>query len=179
MSRDYKNRATKKDSANIAIWKLGLALFLVALFAYFLFFLSRIPPEEGITKYTVTSKPKIIKKITKEKPIYSFYTILPNAEVIVPEFEMNTRSREKRIGKDNKTKKYVIQISSFRESEKADSLKAKLAMLGFISTIQRIQIGETIWNRVTMGAFTDSSSALEMFNNLKQKNIDSRIIESQ
>ncbi|MGR9052062.1 MAG: SPOR domain-containing protein, partial [Gammaproteobacteria bacterium] len=130
MARDYKNRgrqATRSRQAqaqSVAGWKWVLALVLVGLFIGFLFSLKQSGPETPAQKTVsknlqppkASDKPKPKKaektKTEPEEPRFDFYTILPEKEVVVPDYEIKTRAREERVGKA-KTAKYVLQAGSF------------------------------------------------------------------
>lgn len=103
-----------------------------------------------------------------EEPRYDFYTILPQAEVVVPDYEIKTRVREELVGK-TKAAKYIMQAGSFREAAEADRHKAKLALLGIESRIEKAKVGNVIWHRVKIGPY-DNPSSVSTIKELLQKN---------
>ena len=92
-----------------------------------------------------------------EEPRYDFYTILPQAETVIPDYEIQSRVREELVGK-TKTTKYVMQAGSFREESEAERHKAKLALLGIESWIEKAKVGNVIWHRVKIGPYENPSS---------------------
>jgi len=54
---------------------------------------------------------------------------LPEKEVVVPEYEIKTRTREERVGKAKETH-YMMQAGSFKTFKEADHLRAKLCFYG-------------------------------------------------
>jgi cell division protein FtsN len=138
MARDYKYRAAqnrkKSKQTSVVWWKWVLIVVLISLFVYFLVFLSNSTPEDKSGKKTKSitfskqskkSKPAPKHQNKKpEEPRFDFYTILPETEIIVPDYEINTRSREEKFGKA-KTSKYIIQAGSFRDFSEADKLRAR------------------------------------------------------
>ena len=191
MARDYKHRANprkkKRSSAKhgVAWWKWLAVIILLALFVFFLNFISNVTPKK-IEKQQDRSIPvaKIQKKVKKPKhqdtvpkePEFNFYTILTEEEVVVPEYEINTRSREEKIGKLKETK-YIMQVGSFRNFKEADKLKAHLAFLGIESRIEKAAVGDAIWNRVRMGPFKSPSNVAKIKKQLKENGITAKVTE--
>lgn len=193
MARDYKDRANKRKrpakqtQATVAWWKWGLVICLIALFIGFLVFLQNSVPKEKsgqqtkkhstiqkIAKKAKTSSKK--KKIEPEEPRFDFYTILPETEIVVPDYEINTRSREEQFGK-RKTSKYLMQAGSFRQFSEADKLRARLALMGIESRVEKAKVGSVTWNRVKIGPYSNSSSISVIKKRLKQNGIDIIVTE--
>lgn len=103
-----------------------------------------------------------------EEPRYDFYTILPQAETVVPDYEIKSRVREEMVGK-TKAAKYVMQAGSFREAAEAERHKAKLALLGIESRVEKAKVGNVIWHRVKVGPY-DNPSSVSTIKELLQKN---------
>lgn len=185
MARDYKNRTRRNKKptgfSGVAGWKWGLVVVLIALFIIFLIFLRNLASE---TKPNVvpskTPKQNIsIAKAPKKKPEspeFSFYTILPEKEVNVPDHEMYARVREENTGKGKKST-YRIQVGSFQLYAEADKLKARLALLGIESRIEKAIIVNVVWNRVRLGPYNSPSSAATVKKTLKEKGIDAKVTE--
>jgi len=103
-----------------------------------------------------------------EEPRYDFYTILPQAETVIPDYEIQSRVREELVGKTKETK-YVMQAGSFREESEAERHKAKLALLGIESWIEKAKVGSVIWHRVKIGPY-DNPSSVSTIKTLLQSN---------
>jgi len=103
-----------------------------------------------------------------EEPRYDFYTILPQAETVIPDYEIQSRVREELVGKTKETK-YVMQAGSFREESEAERHKAKLALLGIESWIEKAKVGNVIWHRIKIGPY-DNPSSVSTIKNLLQDN---------
>jgi len=190
MGRDYKYRATqnrkKPQKTSVAWWKWSLIVVLISLFVIFLVFLRNSSPDTKSGKKTnsisVSKQTKTVKHPPKrqnkkpEEPHYDFYTILPETEIIVPDYEINTRSREEQLGKA-KTSKYVLQAGSFRDFSEADKLRAQLALMGIESRIEKAKIGNATWNRVKIGPYTRSSSVSVIKKRLRSRGIDVIVTE--
>lgn len=192
MARDYKHRgrasSRKSQPQPVAGWKWGAIVTLIALFAAFLVFLQVSAPERP-DKASVIKKPEPAKPVSKPKqqkpaeqkaepegPRFDFYTILPEKEVVVPDYEIKTRVREERVGKA-KPAKYILQAGSFRNFKEADSLRAKLALMGIESRVEKAKVGNVIWNRVKMGPYSQMSSVTTIKSRLKQNGIDVMVTE--
>ena len=188
MPRDYKHRANsnrKKPQQNqIAWWKWVLIAALILLFVFFLVFLRNSTPEIEQKQKTVSTvkKAKPAKPAPKRQnkkpsePRFDFYTILPETEIVVPEYEINTRKREEKIGKA-KTTKYLMQAGSFRNFSEADKLRARLALMGIESRVEKAKIGSVVWNRVKIGPYSRSSSVSVIRKRLRKNGIDVIVTE--
>lgn len=124
------------------------------------------PPPVAEQKPAEPSKPDQPKE--PEEPRYDFYTILPQAETVVPDYEIKSRVREELVGK-TKTAKYIMQAGSFREADEAERHKAKLALLGIQSRIESAKVGNVIWHRIKIGPY-DTPSSVATIKDLLQKN---------
>lgn len=189
MARDYKDRAQTKKSTTktigVAWWKWMLVIVLIALFIFFLRYLQNNAPQSNNSskvekKVSIDKKTKSLKDQAKkaEEPRYDFYTILEQAEVVVPDYEIKTRVREERVGKAKATR-YMIQAGSFREFSEADKLRARLALMGMESRVEKAKVGDVIWNRVKMGPFTRSTSVSNIKERLRLQGIDVIVTEQQ
>ncbi len=91
-----------------------------------------------------------------KRPRFEFYTMLPEAEVVVLEHELTgaPAATSQQAQDDDVT--YVLQAGSFRDFAQADRLKAELTLIGMPAQIQTVSIeGGTKWHRVRVGPFTN------------------------
>jgi cell division protein FtsN len=117
---------------------------------------------------TTTAQSEPTPPAEPEEPRYDFYTILPQAETVIPDYEIKSRVREELVGK-TKVAKYVMQAGSFREASEAERHKAKLALLGIESRVEKAKVGNVIWHRVKIGPY-DNPSSVATIKELLQKN---------
>ena len=188
MARDYKDRANqrkrpaKQTQATVAWWKWGLVICLIALFIGFLVFLQSSAPEEESAQQTktISTSKKTVKKAKTtpkqknkkpEEPRFDFYTILPETEIVVPDYEINTRSREEKFGKA-KASKYLLQAGSFRDFSEADKLRARLALMGIESRVEKAKVGSVIWNRVKIGPYNTMKTTDNIITQLHKNKLD-------
>ncbi len=201
MAKDYKHRAQNKHSASyrqksdsLSLWRWMLITALIISFVVFLVYLrgtgSKQPPQPGAGQVTPqptvptkaetakTEEPKPEKKPEPGPvlPQFDFYTILPEKEVIVPDYEISTRTREERVGQA-KTASYILQAGSFKDFKDADSLRAKLALMGIESKVEKATVGNAVWNRVKMGPYTQMTSVSTIRSRLRENGIDVIVME--
>lgn len=203
MARDYKHRAQtshrrRQQEPAVPLWRWLAALLLVAGFVAFLVKLeqsdsnNRIAPSEppvaelkkqpkserGPEPETKSEQPAPpLEKSQPEEPRYDFYTLLPQAEVVVPDYEIKTRVREELVGKVKQTQ-YVMQAGSFREAAEADKHKAKLALLGIEAKIEKAKVGSVIWYRIKIGPYDNPSSVAKIKELLQKNGIGVMVTES-
>lgn len=199
MTRDYKPRANKRRaqgkvvaarrlqfdrnsrSSSIGLWKWMLITGFIISFVVFVVYLSTgskpAPGKAGDEKAEVTKEePKPEVKQEPKPPQFDFYTILPEKEVVVPEYEIETRTREEQVGKAKNTQ-YIMQAGSFMTFKEADQLRARLASMGIESKVQKAKVGNVNWYRVKLGPFTQTASVNAIRSRLRQNGIDVVITE--
>lgn len=205
MARDYKHRAQSQDtnsrrrnsqeSSGIGLFKWMLITALIIGFAVFLVYLkspgfqktapsliaqgqeTATPTKSGKTEATnKTSAGKVKKDQKPQPPQFDFYTILPKKEMIVPDHEIKTRTREERVGK-NKIASYVIQAGSSQNPKDADQLRAKLALMGIESKIQKAKVESVIWYRVKIGPYSQMGSVNSIMSRLQKNGMKPVITE--
>jgi cell division protein FtsN len=115
-------------------------------------------------------------KTEPEIPQFDFYTILPEKEVVVPDHEIDTRSREERVGQAKPTQ-YILQAGSYKDFREADRLRAKLALMGIESRIEKAKVGSVTWYRIKMGPYTRMNSVSTIRSRLRDNGIDAIVTE--
>ena len=122
---------------------------------------------------TEAAKPK--------KPRYDFFTVLPEMEVVVPEQELSRKAD--RTGPTPDTKpasnqdSYILQVGSFRSASDAEQMKARLALLGSIASVQTVTVNDQTWHRVRIGPFQGARKADEMRRMLSDNRIDTLVMK--
>jgi cell division septation protein DedD len=202
MTRDYKPRHNKgkfagqqrhhhAERSKVSLWRWMLITIVIISFVVFLVYL-RSSYKTGIpaadldvaSNKTLTQNAVPLKEEKKpevkqgpQPPQFDFYTILPEKEVVVPEYEIKTRTREEHVGKA-KEAHYILQVGSFKTMKEAEILKTKLASMGMESTIEKQKIGIISWYRVKMGPYTQMPSINTIRGRLRQNGIDVIITET-
>ncbi len=205
MTRDYKPRIHQERrvlgraaearrqlfdrNKRTGLWKGMLITALIIASVVFLVYLSTGSKQIPQTSQTIEGKAGVEKtatlkeekkpeiKLEPKPPQFDFYTILPEKEVVVPEYELKTRAREEQVGKA-KNAHYIMQAGSFKTFNQAEQLRARLALMGIESRVQKAKVGSANWYRVKMGPFTRTASVNSIRSRLRQNGIDVIITET-
>ena len=120
------------------------------------------------------NKKGAIKLPPKEKPRFTFYDILPGQEVVVP--SSVAAAAGKPVPGDDGV--YVIQVAAYRTQEDADAQKAKLALIGMESRIEKITIdGKDTYFRVRVGPEKSLAKAHTLMARLEQNGVQAVLIK--
>lgn len=113
-----------------------------------------------------------------EKPKFDFYRILPGAEEPVTEKEIRERLRAKGGQQEAAKDVYFIQAGSFQNPADADNQKARLAILGFESSVEPANLPDKgTWYRVRMGPYAKLEDINKVRQALAQNGIDASLIK--
>jgi cell division protein FtsN len=94
---------------------------------------------------------------------YDFYDALPKFEVVVPEKDKDVRPDIKPIP-ETRRGTYVLQAGSYKNFSDADRVRAKLALQGIESNVQKVSVDNDTWHRIRIGPI----SKLDELNRLRQ-----------
>jgi cell division protein FtsN len=115
---------------------------------------------------------------TTEKPKFDFYRILPSQEEPVTEKEIRERARAKGGQQEASKDVYFIQAGSFQNPAEADNQKARLAILGFESSVEPANLPDKgTWYRVRMGPYAKIEEINKVRQALAQNGIDASLIK--
>lgn len=107
----------------------------------------------------------------EEEPRFSFYSMLPNFEVVIPEEEPDV-SRDVEIEAVQRAGVYILQAGSFGDVRDADRRRAQLALLGVESRVQRVMIDDRTYHRVRIGPMNDLDQLNRVRSQLRAAEID-------
>jgi len=102
----------------------------------------------------------------KPKKSFDFYQVLPEMEVVIPDAELTAKARAEQQARNAPAAttppptagvRYVLQAGSYPDASSAEEAKAKLALLGFVATVQPVTINGRTWNRVRLGPYPSAS----------------------
>lgn len=117
-----------------------------------------------------------------KKPRYDFFTVLPEMEVVVPEQELSRKADKAEPLNDTLTNNgqdsYILQAGSFRSASDAEKMKAQLALLGSIATVQKVTVNGQTWHRVRIGPFLGAREADKMRRMLSDNQIDTLVMKA-
>ena len=115
-----------------------------------------------------------------EKPKFDFYKILPGTEEPVTERELRERLRAARTPGQQEVSKdvYFIQAGSFQNPADADNQKARLAILGFDSSVEPANLPDKgTWYRVRLGPYKKVEEINKVRQQLAQNGIDASLVK--
>ncbi len=112
------------------------------------------------------------------EPRFDFYEILPQFEVVVPEVD-NGREPGRALAtcRSRSRAAYVLQAGSFSALGDADRLKAKIALLGVESQIQRVTIDDDVFHRVRIGPISDFDRLNRIRRQLRDAQVDTLLMK--
>jgi cell division protein FtsN len=113
-----------------------------------------------------------------EKPKFDFYKILPGQEEPVSEKEFRERSRTARSQQETPKDVYFIQAGSFQNPAEADNQKARLAILGYESTVEPANLPDKgTWYRVRLGPYSKVEEINKVRQALAQNGIEASLVK--
>ena len=194
MSRDYKNinkharKAEKKSGTLVShvftfVTGLSIGAFIVA-------FVLMQPDLQWLTaktdsggKLSAKDKQDVAKQDKKAKdtskltlPKFEFYDILRNRKLNIS--ERIASEQEEKSSETDENNVYLLQVGSFKEYKTADTLKARLALIGITSYITTIVLnGQDSRYRVRVGPFDDSEKLRKTSQLLKENDFQYMMIK--
>ena len=143
----------------------------------------KAPPIAGLPQGGAA--PGVPASATAEKPKFDFYRILPGSEEPVSDKELRERERQQRAAaksgaSQQETSKDVhfIQAGSFQNPADADNQKARLAILGFESSVEPANLPDKgTWYRVRLGPYNKLDEINRIRQALAQANIDASLVK--
>ncbi|WP_456414177.1 SPOR domain-containing protein [Thiolapillus sp.] len=185
--RDYKSRASRsKGKKPVPVWIWLLTGFVLGALTVGLVCLEYapapardnwigarppVPAEVSRRQEQVSPEPARIKP-----PRFDFYNLLPDQEVLVPDEEIERQVRQTPPAPPRQEpqqrpqepsppaatatsgKRYMVQVSSFRNSREAQALKAKLGLLGLRARVNKANIKGSTWYRVQLGPYGSAAA---------------------
>ena len=169
-------------------WLWMIAGLMVGLFVAFLVYLNQhnMPAAKGKGSATAQAKATAKANTTparageKKGMDYDFYSMLPKFELVVPEEEPSPQAPKAPPKPVATPGSYVLQVGSFRQGKDADTLKARLALLGIISTVQTVTIDkQQTWHRVRIGPIADLGRLNQVRSLLRENSIDFMLLRQE
>jgi cell division protein FtsN len=111
---------------------------------------------------------------------YAFYDMLPKFEVVVPEKDKNVRPDIKLVA-ETRPGTYMLQVGSYKNFSDADRSRAKLALLGVDSKVQKVTVDQDsvqdTWYRVRVGPIAKLDELNRKRQILHKAEIDALVIQ--
>ncbi len=115
----------------------------------------------------------------RDRSRYDFFTVLPEMEVVVPEQELAKRTQpDIEAAPVTGDDAYLLQVGSFRSSDDADQLKARLALMGIVAQVQTVTVNDSTWHRVRVGPVAGARQADAIRQQLQEGGIDSLVMKN-
>jgi len=106
---------------------------------------------------------------------FQFYDMLPSFEVVIPEEDLEARP-DTAPDPVSRPGPYVLQAGSFSSHEDAERMKARLALLGIVSRIQKVSIDDKTFHRVRVGPVQELDALNRMRSQLREARIEVMVI---
>lgn len=119
----------------------------------------------------VVAEPGPEEQPEDEDPRFTFYDMLPNFEVVIPEEEPDV-AVDRELQAVMEPGLYVLQAGSFSTYADADRRRAELALHGIESNIQRVMIDDKSYHRVRIGPTDDLDELNLLRSRLRTAQID-------
>ena len=110
------------------------------------------------------------------KPRFDFYKILPGTEEPVTEKQFNEAQQKPSAAQAREA--FFLQAGAFQNAPDADSMKARLALLGVEAEVQSTPLPDKgLWHRVRAGPYTAIEDLNRTRDMLKQNGIETTLIK--
>jgi cell division protein FtsN len=142
--------------------------------------LAGMPQSGSAPAATPTPKAPVVAGKAPDKPRFDFYKILPGGEEPVSDRELRERMRTQAAGKSQPAASqdvFFIQAGAFQNPADADNQKARLAILGFESSVEPTSLPDKgTWYRVRLGPYTKVDELNKVRQALAQNGIDANLV---
>jgi cell division protein FtsN len=122
----------------------------------------------------------------KDRPKYDFYKILPGGDEPVTDRELKEAAKVAAAAKTPASQpeavkgNFFIQAGSFQNPADADNQKAKIAILGFSSSVEPTALPDKgTWYRVRMGPYASLDDLNKVRRVLTQNGIDASLVKAK
>jgi sporulation related protein len=106
---------------------------------------------------------------------YDFYQSLPKFEVVVPEKEKDVRP-DVRAVPETRRGTYVLQAGSYKNFADADRVRARLALQGIESKVQKVSVDNDTWLRIRIGPISNLDQLNRLRTVLRKADVDVLVI---
>lgn len=139
----------------------------------------RRPPVAAGPATKPAPQAKVVKEKkaapAEQKPRFDFYEMLPKFEVVIPEQDLEARP-DVTPAAVARPGAYVLQAGSFSKFEDADRMKARLALLGLVSRIQKVTVDDKEYHRVRIGPVADLDELNRTRDTLREARVEVMVI---
>jgi len=132
---------------------------------------ARVEPAVDHNGEQTSAKPAEPAAEPAKEPRFTFYTLLPDMEVVV-QGKVPATEADQQPQAVVEPGVYVLQAGSFSTYADADRRRAELALQGIESHIQRVQVNERNYHRVYIGPTDDLDELNLLRSRLRAAKID-------
>jgi cell division protein FtsN len=146
-------------------------------------FLGKTKPTAGKDASADTAKPGAVAGLPQgaargERPRFDFYKILPGNEEPASEKELKDAVKAAKSQPEAVRGVFFIQAGSFQNPADADNQKAKIAILGFESSVEPTLLPDKgTWYRVRLGPYATLDELNQVRRTLAQNGIDANLVK--
>ncbi len=108
---------------------------------------------------------------------FDFYQMLPRARVLVAAHEHISSIAPTAPVQQPGT--YFLQVGSYRDAALAGRVRAEVARLGILATVQRVAVGSDVWDRVRVGPLRDLATLNRMRRQLQAAKLGSLVVRME
>src|SRR5690606_24618199 len=130
---------------------------------------SDLPQPNPAATAPASGDSAVADEAAKPRRSFDFYQVLPEMEVVIPDAELTAKARAEQQARNAPAStsepaaagpggvRCLLQAGSYPDASSAEEAKAKLALLGFVATVQPVTITGRTWNRVRLGPYPSAS----------------------
>ena len=161
MAHDFAkhNKTPPPSSGNGVRWLgfwTGMATGAFGMFLVMLWFFAPSPAQTPASLDTSTASPE--ESQDQDTTQWGFYDMLLGAVVPIVGGYKQAGDLDTNKNIIDVEHPWVLQVGSFKDPKDADTLRAKLILLGMQVKTQRIKVNDKQWNRVIVGPFDSAQS---------------------
>lgn len=109
------------------------------------------------------------------KPRFDFYKILPGTEEPVTDQQAKSAKKQSTA---SASERFFLQAGAFQNARDADTLRARLALLGIEARIQTATLPDKgVWHRVRVGPYTSVEELDRTRDTLKQNGVETTLVK--
>lgn len=185
-----QNKRQGGSSGGLPGWAMLTIGLIIGLFVAFLVYLDDMDQPPNAAVQSEETDPQAGSDSTEgetesDGPRFEFYSILPELEVIVPDFGGGSEAGAGAEVEGDDTDasesapppapdggRYYLQAGSFREAAQADRMKAEIALIGLDVSVQDVQVNGEQWHRVRVGPYSGQPELQAAQERLRDNKID-------
>lgn len=137
------------------------------------------PGEPGETPADAGNQHPRETTATEQAPRqFDFLSKLPQSDPEVVERQPATE-RPGAAAAPERSGPYLLQVGSFKSASDADSVRARLALLGLEASVETARMGDDTWHRVRLGPFESASRTDQLLSRLRDQGYDPMILQAR